>query len=76
MDSRFVVKCHDGQGKFACVLCDRNRDLDCICRDVGSLVKHLGSSHTFEEFERDGDLVRMRNASVVEMKGGKELVLA
>ncbi|KAK4627962.1 uncharacterized protein CLAFUR5_04628 [Fulvia fulva] len=76
MDSRFVVKCHDGQGRFACVLCDKNRDLDCICKNVESLIKHLGSAHTFEEFDQDPDLVKMKNGSVVEMKGGKELVLA
>ncbi|CZT19150.1 uncharacterized protein RCC_04996 [Ramularia collo-cygni] len=61
MDSRFVVKCHRPEGGFACVLCDRFRDMDCLCKSVDALVKHLGTAHTPDEFERDPDLVRMKD---------------
>lgn len=60
MDARFVAKCHTTAGEYACVLCDRYRDMDCLCRSVDALVKHLGTAHTPDEFEGDGDLVRMR----------------
>lgn len=80
MDARFVVKCHtaDGRGHFACVLCDKWRDMDCICRDVDALVKHLGTAHSMEEFGKDGDFVRMKNRDsfVVSGKSGREMALA
>lgn len=65
MDSRFVVKCHRPEGGFACVLCDRFRDMDCLCKSVEALVKHLGTAHTPDEFERDPDLVRIKEGSGV-----------
>ncbi|EME81497.1 uncharacterized protein MYCFIDRAFT_155659 [Pseudocercospora fijiensis CIRAD86] len=78
MDARFVVKCHtaDGRGYFACVLCDKWRDIDCICRDVDALVKHLGTAHTPDEFEKDSDLVRMKDGSIVKSSTGREMALA
>ncbi|KXS93525.1 hypothetical protein AC578_4244 [Pseudocercospora eumusae] len=78
MDARFVIKCHtaDGRGHFACVLCDKWRDIDCICRDVDALVKHLGTAHTPDEFEKDGDLVRMKDGSTVKSSTGREMALA
>lgn len=75
MDARFVAKCHASGGGFACLLCERHRDLDCFCRSVDALVKHLGSAHSAEEFEGDGDLVRMKKGSGVNV-GGREMVLA
>ncbi|KAK4496949.1 hypothetical protein PRZ48_011398 [Zasmidium cellare] len=75
MDARFVAKCHASDGSFACLLCERYRTMDCFCKSVDALVKHLGSAHTAEEFERDGDLVRMRRGSGVNV-GGREMVLA
>ena len=76
MDARFVAKCHTSNGEFACVLCDKFRERDCICRSVESLVTHLGKEHTAEEFETDGDLVRMDEKMVVRGKGGREMALA
>lgn len=76
MDARFVAKCHTSHGEFACVLCDKFRDKDCICRSVESLVTHLGKEHGSEEFERDGDLVSMDRKGVVRGKGGREMALA
>ncbi|CAK4033228.1 unnamed protein product [Lecanosticta acicola] len=80
MDARFIVKCHTAanqraEGGFACVLCDRYRDLDCICKSVDALVKHVGSAHGPEEYERDGDLHRMKKGGNVEVNG-REFVLA
>lgn len=56
VDARFVVKCHTRDGRFACVLCNQYRDVDCICRSVQGLVKHLAVEHTPKEFEGDVDL--------------------
>jgi len=61
MDSRFVVKCHMRDGRFACVLCNQHRDMDCLCRTVEGLVRHLASKHTLEEFEEEVDLVGAQN---------------
>ncbi|KAK5122466.1 hypothetical protein LTR85_004050 [Meristemomyces frigidus] len=72
MPARFVVKSHTPDARFACVLCNQHRDVDCICRSVEALIKHLASEHTAEEFEGDADLVSVRNNSNV----GRELVLA
>ncbi|SMQ51252.1 unnamed protein product [Zymoseptoria tritici ST99CH_1A5] len=74
MDARFVVKCHNADGEFACVLCDRYRDMDCICRSVDALVKHLGTAHSPDEFEHDPDLVRMEKGSRLDVRG-RELAL-
>lgn len=78
MDARFVVKCHTAAGQdggFACVLCDRYRDLDCLCKSVDALVKHVGSAHGPEEYERDKDLHRMKRGANVQVNG-REFVLA
>lgn len=75
MDARFVAKCHASNGNFACLLCEKYRTMDCYCRSVDALVKHLGSAHTAEEFDRDGDLVRMKKGSGVNVNG-REMVLA
>lgn len=40
------------------------------------MVTHLGKEHSAEEFERDGDLVRMDEKMVVRGKGGREMALA
>lgn len=86
LDARFITKCHTPQrGEFACVLCDRFRDRDCLCRGVDSLVAHLGKEHCAEEFERDDDLIRMDvderggnggGRMVVRGKAGREMALA
>ena len=55
--ARFVVKCHTEDGEFACVLCPQYRDVDAICGNVESLVRHLGQVHTSAQFEREVDLV-------------------
>lgn len=75
MDARFVAKCHATDGGFACLLCEKYRTMDCFCRNVDALVKHLGSAHTADEFDRDGDLVRMKKGSQVSVNG-REMILA
>lgn len=80
VDARFVVKCHTAKGNhdgnFACLLCERYRDVDCITKGIDGLLKHLGTAHTPAEFERDPDLVRMREGSMILTgKSGRELVL-
>ena len=58
---RFVVKCHMPDGGYACVLCNKFREVDTICRDVDDLVDHLGKDHEVEEFEQETDFsVRSR----------------
>ncbi len=59
MDARLVVKSHTSYGDYACVLCSRERELDCICKSVDVLVEHLGRVHTSEEFEREKDMHRV-----------------
>lgn len=99
MGARFVAKCHVApsfsasssshhRAEFACVLCDksfrgRRRDGSGLCGSVESLVTHLGREHGAEEFERDGDFVRMDDyhhhggkKMVVRAKGGREMALA
>jgi len=73
VDARFVVKSHCPDGRFACVLCEQHRDVDCICRSIDALIKHLAAEHTSDEFEGDVDLVSSRRSSVAV---GRELVLA
>lgn len=73
MDGRFVIKCHTAEGGFACVLCEKFRDMDCLCKSVEALVKHLGTAHTPDEFECDPDLVRMKEGSMVGVKS-REMV--
>ncbi|KAF1354160.1 hypothetical protein EJ07DRAFT_133962 [Lizonia empirigonia] len=56
LGQRFAVKCHTPDGEYACVICSRNRDVDAICRNVESLVKHVGTYHEADELEREVDL--------------------
>jgi hypothetical protein len=56
LGQRFVIKCHTANGDYACILCNRNRDTDAICRSVEALVNHVGKFHDVGEFERDVDL--------------------
>ena len=56
LGQRFAVKCHTPDGEYACVICSRNRDVDAICRNVESLVKHVGTFHEVDELEREVDL--------------------
>ena len=56
LGQRFAVKCHTPDGEYACVICSRNRDVDAICRNVESLVKHVGTYHEVDELEREVDL--------------------
>lgn len=53
---RFIVKCHTSDGEFACVICNRHRDVDAICRSVDALVNHVGRYHDISELEREIDL--------------------
>ncbi|KAK5676517.1 hypothetical protein LTS10_010818 [Elasticomyces elasticus] len=64
VSQRFFVKSHTPDGRFACVLCSKHRDVDCICRDVTALAKHLASTHAAEEAEQDVDLTEARDTSV------------
>ncbi|KAJ4338613.1 hypothetical protein N0V95_008014, partial [Ascochyta clinopodiicola] len=65
LGQRFAVKCHTPDGEYACVICSRNRDVDAICRNVESLVKHVGTYHEVEELEREVDL---RETAVVDKR--------
>lgn len=56
LGQRFAVKCHTPDGEYACVICSKNRDVDAICRNVESLVKHVGTYHEVDELEREVDL--------------------
>ena len=60
MDARLVVKSHTPEGELACMLCSNERDVDCICRSVEALVRHVGKVHTSDEFEREADMVLER----------------
>ncbi|KAF2676535.1 hypothetical protein K458DRAFT_379755 [Lentithecium fluviatile CBS 122367] len=53
---RFVIKCHTAEGEFACVLCNRHRERDALCRTVEALVNHVGKFHEVHELECDADL--------------------
>ncbi|KAH8664543.1 hypothetical protein BX600DRAFT_464622 [Xylariales sp. PMI_506] len=55
LGQRFIIKCHTPDGEYACVLCSRHRDRDCICPDVESLVNHVGRFHDLAELEREVD---------------------
>lgn len=57
---RFVIKCHMPDGQYACVLCNKYRHLDAICRSVESLVNHVGKFHDIRELEKDLDLKETR----------------
>jgi hypothetical protein len=56
LGQRFALKCHTPDGEYACTICNKNRDVDAICRTVDSLVKHVGTFHDVEELEREVDL--------------------
>lgn len=56
LGQRFVLKCHTSDGEYACVLCNKHRDKDALCRTVESLVNHVGRFHSVSELERDLDL--------------------
>jgi len=56
LGQRFIIKCHTEDGEFACILCNRHRDVDVICRSVESLVNHVGRAHSADEFEKEIDL--------------------
>jgi hypothetical protein len=56
LGQRFVIKCHTADGEYACVLCNKHRDVDAICRSVESLVNHVGKFHDISELEREPDL--------------------
>lgn len=56
LGQRFVLKCHTPDGEYACTICNKQRDVDAICRTVDSLVKHVGTFHEVDELEREIDL--------------------
>jgi hypothetical protein len=56
LGQRFVLKCHTPDGEYACTICNRNRDVDAICRTVEALVKHVGTHHDVDELDREIDL--------------------
>ncbi|KAK7184702.1 hypothetical protein DPSP01_000430 [Paraphaeosphaeria sporulosa] len=56
LGQRFVIKCHTPDGDYACVLCNKHRDRDAVCRTVEALVNHVGRFHDVEELEREVDL--------------------
>ncbi|OCK73585.1 hypothetical protein K432DRAFT_430510 [Lepidopterella palustris CBS 459.81] len=56
LGQRFMVKCHTEDGEYACILCNKHRDVDVVCRDVETLVAHVGRAHEVDEYEREVDL--------------------
>ncbi|KAH7075086.1 hypothetical protein FB567DRAFT_452674 [Paraphoma chrysanthemicola] len=60
LGQRFVLKCHTPDGEYACTICNRNRDVDAICRTVDSLVKHVGTYHDVNELDREIDLKEVK----------------
>lgn len=62
-DARLVVKSHLEDGRFACVLCNKLSNRDCLCRDVEALVQHLGKMHTADDYAIEPDLIRTTRAS-------------
>ena len=59
LGQRFVIKCHTADGEYACVLCNRHRERDAVCRNVEALVNHVGRFHDVEELEGEVDLKEM-----------------
>lgn len=59
LGQRFVIKCHTPDGGFACVLCNKHRDVDALCRTVEGLVNHVGKFHDISELEKEVDLREM-----------------
>ena len=74
-DARLVVKSHLEDGRFACVLCNKLSNTDCLCRDVEALVQHLGKKHTAEDYAIEPDLVRRTQANFSSNERSQELVL-
>lgn len=60
LGQRFVLKCHTPDGEYACTICNKNRDVDAICRTVVSLVKHVGTFHDVNELDREIDLKEVK----------------
>lgn len=60
LGQRFALKCHTPDGEYACTICNKNRDVDAICRTVDSLVKHVGTFHDVDELEREVDLKEVK----------------
>lgn len=56
LGQRFVIQCHTSDGEYACTICNKGQDVDAICRNVESLVKHVGTYHEASELEREPDL--------------------
>lgn len=56
LGQRFVIQCHTPEGEYACTICNKGQDVDAICRNVESLVKHVGTYHEASELEREPDL--------------------
>ncbi|KAL6711695.1 hypothetical protein ACN47E_004629 [Coniothyrium glycines] len=60
LGQRFVLKCHTPDGEYACTICNKNRDVDAICRNVESLVKHVGTFHNVDELDKENDLLEVK----------------
>ncbi|KAK5108743.1 hypothetical protein LTR62_007890 [Meristemomyces frigidus] len=56
INDRYVVKSHAEDGRFVCLICNRNSNVDCVCRDVDSLMRHLVSMHSPEDLKDDIDI--------------------
>jgi len=59
LGQRFALKCHTPDGEYACTICNKNRDIDAICRTVDALVKHVGTYHDLDELDSEVDLKEM-----------------
>lgn len=62
LGQRFVIKSHMPDGRYACVLCNKRRDVDAICANVEALVRHVAAEHDVSELERDPDLRELVHA--------------
>ncbi|KAF2001342.1 hypothetical protein P154DRAFT_553651 [Amniculicola lignicola CBS 123094] len=56
LGQRFVLKCHTSSGEYACIICNRHREVDAICRTVEGLVNHVGRFHEVAELEKEEGL--------------------
>ncbi|KAF2478361.1 uncharacterized protein BDR25DRAFT_251131 [Lindgomyces ingoldianus] len=56
LGQRFILKCHTVDGEYACVLCNKHRDVDALCRTPEALVNHVGRFHDLIELEKERDL--------------------
>ncbi|KAK4554843.1 hypothetical protein LTR86_007991 [Recurvomyces mirabilis] len=66
INDRFVVKSHAEDGRFVCLICNRYSQVDCVCRDVDSLMRHITSTHTPEELEDDVDVEKVVRRGEIE----------